>query len=128
MSDTTTTKRKPSRPKDLDKAGAKLWREIITSGKYELRPDEVRILEDACRQADLIDDLAEAAKDADKLVAGSMGQLVINPLIAELRQHRNTLASLLGKLKLPDEADESSGESPRSTSARKAAQSRWGTG
>jgi hypothetical protein len=53
---------------------------------------------------------------------GSMGQQVINPLISELRQHRATLASLLGRLNLPDEATDSV---PRSVQARDAAHARW---
>lgn len=103
-----------------------MWREIVA--KYDLRQDELRILEDACSEADLIDDLAAEAKDAPKIVRGSQGQDVINPLISELRQHRSTLAQLLSKLKLPDDPGEGAGaqtESTRSTSARKAAQSRW---
>jgi hypothetical protein len=38
------------------------------------------------------------------LVKGSQGQQVINPLISEVRQHRNCVASLLKWLKLPDVA------------------------
>ena len=110
---------KPTTPRGLAKAGRKLWNGI--AGHYELRPDEVRVLEDSCRQADLIDELAAATVDAPKLVKGSQGQSVINPLISELRQHRATLKSLLGSLNLPDET----GETPRSVSARKAAASRW---
>ena len=117
----------PTTPRDLDRAGRKLWREIARSGKYELRPDELRILEDACREADLIDDLATEAKDAEKIVRGSQGQDVINPLISELRQHRIALRSLLGALHLPDEDSSAGQESPRSTQARRAAQARWGT-
>jgi len=106
-------------PADLADSGARMWREIST--RWALRPDELRILEDACREADLIDDLATAARGADKLVRGSQGQLVINPLISELRQHRATLASLTAKLALPDE----NGAEARSTAARKAAAARW---
>ena len=106
-------------PADLGHAGVQLWANIA-GGQYTLRPDERRILEDACREADLIDDLGSEAKGQPKLVKGSQGQQVINPLISELRQHRATFASLMGKLKLPD------GEAaPRSVQARGAAQSRW---
>lgn len=119
-------KRRPTKPAGLDKAGAKLWREIITSGTYELRPDEIRILEDACREADLIDAMAAAMKYADFMVTGSQGQDVINPLIPELRQHRSTFAALMGKLKLPDEEPAGQDTGTRSTAARNAAQSRWG--
>jgi len=115
---------RPAAPRGLSKSGRKLWREIVSSGRYELRPDELRVLEDACREADLIDDLATEAKGAPKTVRGSHGGTVINPLISELRQHRVTLNALLRFLRLPDEG--AAGESNRSVSARKAAQSRWG--
>jgi hypothetical protein len=52
-----------------------------------------------------------------------MGQPVAAPLVTEIRQHRATLARLLGTLKLPDE---SSTQEARSSAARKAAQARWG--
>ena len=39
-------------------------------------------MEDAAREADLIDDLAAALVDAPRLVMGSQGQQVINPLIS----------------------------------------------
>lgn len=131
MSDSDpTAKPAPPPPPDLvkfgrkDGAGRRLWKQIVTSRKYDLRPDELMILEHACREADLIDEIALEAKGADKLVRGSMGQRVINPLISELRQHRTTLATLLGKLKLPDDAP-AGGQVPRSVSARNAASSRW---
>ena len=106
-------------PRGLAKSGRKMWRDIATV--YELRPDEARILEDACKQADLVDELEAARLGAPYMVKGSQGQDVINPLISEVRQHRGTLQSLLGSLNLPDE----SGETPRSVSARRAAASRW---
>lgn len=131
----SSTTKPPPPPSDLvkhgrrDGAGRRLWKQICgtDTAKYVLRADELRILEDACREADLIDELAEEAKGCDKLVRGSMGQRVINPLISELRQHRTTLATLLSKLKLPDLPDEGNpgAEQPRSTAARNAAQSRW---
>ena len=107
-------------PEGFGPAGAKLWADIA-GGAYVLRPDELRVLEDACREADLVDELASAARDYPPLVEGSMGQLVLNPLISEMRQHRTTFATLMGKLKLPDDGD----AAPRSTQARSAAQARW---
>ena len=100
MSDTTTTKRKPTKPRGPKKSGSKLWREIADPKKYELRPDELRILEDACREADLIDQLEDALEGQPFIVTGSQGQDVINPLIPEIRQHRATLTSMMLKLKL----------------------------
>ena len=48
-------------PKSLGRAGAKLYRDI--AAKWELRPDEQRVLLDACSEADLVDDLAAASAD-----------------------------------------------------------------
>ena len=110
-------------PAHLGADGRKLWRDIST--KYELRADELRVLADACAEADLVARLDEALSVADVMIAGSMGQAVVNPLFAEVRQHRNTLAGLLAKLKLPDDGE--SGED-RSTKAREAANSRWRRG
>lgn len=122
MSETVKTS-KPAMPRDLERAGRKLWREIAGSGKYELRPDEVAILSHACREEDLIDMLESALKGAPIMVRGSQGQDVINPMISELRQHRATQKSLLAALALPDDGAQ---ESPRSVGARKAAAARWG--
>lgn len=108
-------------PASLGVAGAALYKGI--AAKWELRPDELRVLMDACSEADLVDDLAAAMEDQPKLVTGSQGQLVINPLISEQRQHRMALASLLKQLRLPDEADTAEA---RSTAARNAANARWG--
>lgn len=111
---------KVAAPKGLSASSRKLWTAV--TGKYDLRADELRVLEDACRESDLIDALGEAAESAEMIVTGSQGQPVINPLISELRQHRATLAGLLRQLKLPDEADTSEA---RSTQARAAANARW---
>jgi len=107
-------------PTGISAAGEALWRAIEDT--YELRADELRVLEDACREADLIDTLNIEASVADLVVRGSQGQPVINPLISELRQHRSTLAALLRQLKLPEEGDTAEA---RSTSARAAANARW---
>jgi hypothetical protein len=113
-------------PADLGQNGAKIWREMHE--KYQFRVDEERVLFDACCEADLIDDMAAPARGAERIVRGSQGQPVINPLISELRQHRATLASLLKQLNLPDQAGSHPGSvsgSPRSTQARSAALTRW---
>lgn len=107
-------------PNGLSDAGAGLWSDV--TGKYDLRADELRVLQDACREADLIDDLTEALVGSDRIVRGSQGQPVINPLISEVRQHRTALAGLLRQLKLPDESDT---QEARSAQAREAANARW---
>ena len=61
MSETNTTTKSPPAPAGLTRTGPgrKLWRDVVTSGKYVLRPDELRILEDACHQSDRIDNNAK---------------------------------------------------------------------
>lgn len=117
--------RKATVPIGLTPKGRKFWHDVTS--EHQLRVDELRILEDACREIDLIARLdAELRKKGSTLVVnGSMGQPVANPLVAEVRQHRNTLKGLLASLKLPDDPDEAKGKS-RSTSAREAAAARWG--
>jgi hypothetical protein len=91
-------------PVGLSKRARAMW--TATTTRYELRDDELRILEDACREVGLIDQMESALGSADLMSIGSMGQPVVNPLLAEVRQHRNVLASLLRHLKLPDDSGE----------------------
>lgn len=108
-------------PKGLGAAGSKLWRDV--TGKYDLRADELVTLESACRASDRILDM-ERERDGEVMAKGSMGQVVVHPLIAEIRAHEAQVTSLLARLKLPDETGAAT-EQPRSTQARAAAQSRW---
>ena len=117
---------KPKIPTRLGTAGKGLWKQI--GGVYELRPDELRILEDACREADIVDRLEAELVDAPLMVKGSMGQLVASPLVSEVRQHRTVLAGLLKALKLPDDAAGAAQKTQYvSDQARAAARARWGT-
>lgn len=119
----------PVPPEGIVGAGLSLWRQIVNV--YDLRPDELRVLEDACGEAVLIDRLRRALDDgAPLIVKGSMGQQVASPLMTEIRQHRATLAQLLGRLHLPDDPNEVSSDSPaeRSVKARAAANARWRRG
>lgn len=131
----TTNETVPPAPHGLDEAGRKLWEDMTTV--YELAPGELRILHDACSEADLI-----AALEADWVrqgrpmeTRGSRNQLVAHPAIAELRQHRLTMRSLLTALKLPrldEDEDAPNGvlvdmtrPMTRTESARKAAKAKW---
>lgn len=111
-------------PEGLGDKALVVWSEI--AGNYELRIDELRVLEDACREIDLIERLEAELVHAELMVTGSMGQPVASPLVQELRQHRGVLARLLGWLKLPDEEAPAKGNT--SASARQAAMARWGRG
>ena len=115
---------KPAAPSKLGAKAKRLWTEI--TGSYELRVDELRILEDACREIDIVERLEDEFRTEDTMVKGSMGQLVASPLLQELRQHRAVLARLLGMLKLPDE--DGRAQESVSNAARKAANARWSRG
>ena len=118
---------KPRIPANLGTKGRKFWAD--TTGTYEFRPDELCILEDACRTLDLVDKIEEELETADLVTTGSMGQEVAHPLLSEVRQHRTVFARLAKQLALPDE-----GEAPaavagsRSAQARDAVNSRWKRG
>lgn len=108
-------------PQGLGDAGQSLWADITSA--YDLRPDELRILESACFEMDLIARMQVESVTGDLIVRGSQGQPVANPLVQELRQHRSTLRGLLGQLKLPDEDGRAA--SARSEQARNAVNARW---
>jgi hypothetical protein len=119
--------KKPTAPPGLGKSGAALWRRIVAG--YELRPDELRLLADACREADLIDSMSELLGTGSLLTAGSMGQQRPNPLLTEIRGHRALLAALLKQLALPDDAVRAAGRpSATTTRAQTAARARWDDG
>ena len=116
-----------ARPANLGEQGAALWEAIVPT--YDLRPDERRILIDACREADIIERLEDELATSELMVKGSMGQLVASPLVSEVRQHRATLKTLLAALKIPDSpAGEARKKTVVSEKARAAVRARWGSG
>lgn len=112
-------------PAGLGTSGRRLW--TATTKEYELSEHELSILESAARELDIIDRLEKGLKDASLIVSGSMGQPTANPLLGEVRQHRTTAASLIKALKLPESDESTPAQRSRSTSARAAANARWGT-
>ncbi len=88
------------RPDGLQPQGTALWDEI--SEAYELRLDEQRILEHACRTVDDLERLQQALANNEVIVPGSTGQPRTSPLIAEIRGHRQLLSRLVQQLDLPD--------------------------
>jgi hypothetical protein len=75
-----TTRRRPARAQEIlieDMAPHREAKEVRAS------PDVLRILEDACREADLIDWLRGRVARPAVHVTGSQGEDLINPLIPE---------------------------------------------
>lgn len=107
-------------PATLADAGKALWADV--TAKYDLRVDELAVLESACKTADMIAILDKEWDALGKpfLTRGSMGQDVIHPLIGERRAQQSQLAKLLGQLKLPDDSGAAAPNQQRD-----AAQSRW---
>lgn len=110
-------------PDGMGPGGSVLW--MLIAKAYELRPDELVTLEDACRTTDMIDSLAAAwAEDGRPMTAkGSTGQLIIHPLIGELRTQRMARNALWRQLKLPDLGGAEGGA--EANQHRAAANSKW---
>lgn len=92
------------KPDGLGPSGSRFWDEITSDAlNLVLRPDEYRLLDQACRQLDLIDTLAERfTEDPNYVVKGSTGQPVINPLIAMTDKAIARFQSLVRALQIPD--------------------------
>jgi DNA polymerase III psi subunit len=110
-------------PAGLSTAGIEVWVSIVA--EYDLRPDELRTLEDACAATDMIAALSKAWEDDGRPLTtkGSMGQQVIHPLIGEIRTQRAARNALWRQLKLPD-----LDESPGVNQNRDAANASWQPG
>ena len=118
-------------PAGLGAAGKSLWKAIHAAFVLDEEPHKLHVLTQACRVADIVAELDEAADEGPLTVRGSQGQPVISPLIAEARVQRALLAQLLGRLGLPDNEDyteEAELRSRRSAAGRTAARARWNRG
>lgn len=116
---------KPKKPANLGAEGSHLW-DAVTEIHSDLGPDTIRLLTDACREADIVSRLEDEQRGAPLMVRGSQGQLVASPLISEVRQHRSVLAGLLKALRLPQTAgDARRAEQETSEKNRAAARARW---
>lgn len=123
------TGRKPPRaPAGLGKRGRQVWSETVAV--FDLRSDELATLTELARSLDIIDVLESAIRDAPLLITGSAGQPRANPLLQELRGHRQVVVQLSRSLGLSDVADvDDSGSplpTPKQARAQHAARARWG--
>ncbi|MBI4498197.1 MAG: hypothetical protein HY689_09890 [Chloroflexi bacterium] len=113
----------PKPPTGLKAAGRKLWQAITAD--FELRADELTLLEAACRLTDELAAMEKELRGAPVMVPGSRGQQRPNPLLAEARQHRLALGRLLAQLGIDDADAEQRGRA-RSNAGRTMARLRWG--
>lgn len=111
---------------DFGPAGTRLVETITNTFDFSEEPGKQAILERAARTADTIDALEAEAATQSLTAKGSMGQAVINPLVAEARAQTSLLDKLLKSLGLPDSDEETAAKAEqRQRQARKAAQTRW---
>lgn len=112
-------------PEGLDTAGKALWAEYASV--YSLRPDELVFLASACKAADrhALVEREWIGLGRPYMSKGSMGQEVTHPLFAEMQKLEAHQASLLARIKLPDD---DAAAPDASQSARKAASARWSHG
>lgn len=112
---------------DFGPAGARLVESITSEFDFSLEPAKLAILQRAARTADTIAALEAEASTQSLTAKGSMGQAVINPLVAEARAQTSLLDKLLKSLQLPDSDEDTAAKAEqRQRQARKAAQTRWG--
>jgi len=95
---------------------------------FSEEPGKVHLLTQACRVADIIAELDDAADEAPLTVRGSQGQPVTSPFIAEARVQRAVQAQLMGRLGLPDNDEDADEAARRSKAGKTAAKARWQRG
>jgi hypothetical protein len=107
-------------PKGLGSHGRRFWKRVIST--YQLRVDELILLESACKTIDRVQALDDAMEGQPLTTTGSMGQQREHPLLSEARQQRAYLNRTLAQLDLPD-----LDSAAKPNQHRSAAQSRWAT-
>ena len=110
-------------PSGLGPRGRRLWRQVLRD--FEPNLSEIELLTEAARTVDRCEVLETALRDQPLTTAGSRGQVVSHPLLAELRAERQLLSRLLGQLAIPEpEAGDWDGLTA-SQRSRRAARIRW---
>jgi hypothetical protein len=121
--------KEPKPPADLGAEGRRLWRDIIRDAAgqgVELTGQELVYLRHAGRLADTIARMEADVADAPTIVNGYNKQPVANPLLSEIRMHRQLLAQTVARVKtdLPDASSAPVGTGT-SNRFRAAAITRW---
>jgi hypothetical protein len=109
----------PPPPEGLGGRGLRLWTDTVSELEHD--PDELVLLEEACRLADELDEMGVLLANSAMLSTGSRGQPVANPLIREIRGHRLALSRVLRQLGATRPAEEDQERLTPSQRGRKAA-------
>jgi hypothetical protein len=119
----------PPTPKGLTAASRRLWLAVVK--EFDLTPGELMHLEQWCHTSDELAELESALSGAEaEIHETKAGVLRPNPLLAEVRAHRATLAKHAAALNIPHlsampKKTLEPAESETTSRARKAAQARW---
>ncbi len=93
---------------------------------FEPNLSEIELLTEAARTVDRCEVLETALRDQPLTTAGSRGQTVAHPLLAELRSERTLLSRLLSQLAIPHADNEHTWDGlTASERSRRAARIRW---
>jgi hypothetical protein len=94
----------PKSPDHAGPAGRRLWRDVLS--QWELGEADVLLLEQAVRVIDRCQLLGELLRRSPPVITGRLGQVLPNPLAAELRSERRVLLGFLAALGLTSDAPE----------------------
>jgi hypothetical protein len=107
----------PPAPRDLQVAGAALWRRLVR--EFTFNAAEVELLHQLATTVYEISAMRRVLSEMGTVCSGSKGQPVVNPLLAALANHRRLADQLVVALALPVEG-EAAGRR-RSAAAKQAA-------
>lgn len=109
-------------PTGLESRGRELWDAALAASEFDAAG--LLLLGEACRTADIIERLSAALKsnsqewvrlseEAEMLASGATKiQIVVNPLLGEVRQQRIALRTMLAHLKLGRVQENTGEDSP----------------
>ncbi len=115
-------------PRGLGVSGRRLWRSVVEEmAEDDLKPSAVeRVwLDSACRMADQAAILDVELAGAPRMVRGSQGQDVSNPLISELRQLHLAVNQTLARIKTNLPEAPAIAIVPGTNKGRQAVNTRW---
>lgn len=112
----------PRSPITLGRRGKALWTQVQKA--FVLDATEEVVLVELCRAVDRSDRIAAELEGQPLAVAGSAGQIRVNPLVGALDEVQKLVDRLAGSLAVVS-APGASGERGRRAHQRKAALTRW---